>query len=116
MDIVSVQNRSRHNGNNGNTTGGNFCSYCCKPAHVKLNCFKLKKKETRYDHNQNGNNNNGNHDREKYDLQDVVFVAFFKNEFSQKISGFLTVELMDIIATFLRASSMLKYLREHHSW
>jgi hypothetical protein len=42
--------------------------------------FKLKKKESRYVHNQAGNNNNGNYDRENYDSQDVVFVATSKNE------------------------------------
>jgi hypothetical protein len=67
-------------GNNGNMTEGNYCSYCHKLGQVKQNCFKLKKKETQYGHNEAGNNNNGNHDRENYDSQDVVFAATFKNE------------------------------------
>jgi hypothetical protein len=71
---------SHNGGNNGNTTGGNYCSYYCKPGHVKQNCFKLKKKETRYGHNQAANNNNSNRDQENYDLQDVVFAATSKNE------------------------------------
>jgi hypothetical protein len=62
------------------TTGGNYCSYCRKPGHVRQNLFKLKMKETLYGHNQDGNNNNGNRDRENYDSQDVVFVASYKNE------------------------------------
>jgi hypothetical protein len=41
-------------------TGGNYCSYCRKPVHVRQNHFKLKK---RYNHNQAGNNNNGNFPR-----------------------------------------------------
>jgi hypothetical protein len=41
------ENRSNHNGrNNGNATGGNYCSHCRKLRHVKQKCFKLKKKET----------------------------------------------------------------------
>jgi hypothetical protein len=44
------------------------------------NCFKLKKKEDRYDHYQAINNNNGNRDRENCDSQEVVFAATSKNE------------------------------------
>jgi hypothetical protein len=40
----------------------------------------MKKKETRYDHNQANNNNNGNHYRENYDSQDMVFIVSSKNE------------------------------------
>jgi hypothetical protein len=40
------KNRSSHNSG----TRENYCSYCCKLRHVRQNCFKLKKKETRYDH------------------------------------------------------------------
>jgi hypothetical protein len=43
------------------------------------NCLKLKKKESRYSHNQADNNNNGNRDRENYDSQDVIFVITSKN-------------------------------------
>jgi hypothetical protein len=67
-------------GNNGNLIGGNYCSYCRKPGHVKHNCFKFKNKETRYGHNQVFNNNNGNRERENDDLQDVQFAATSKNE------------------------------------
>jgi hypothetical protein len=66
--------RSNHNdANNGSTTGGYYCTYCRKTGHIKPNCLKLKKKETRY-------NNNGNHNRGNHDSQDVVFAATFKNE------------------------------------
>jgi hypothetical protein len=41
------KNRGSHNGgNNGNASGDNFCSYCCKPGHDRKNCFKLKKKRS----------------------------------------------------------------------
>jgi hypothetical protein len=30
-----------------NTTAGNYCTYCRKAGHIKPNCHKLKKKETR---------------------------------------------------------------------
>jgi hypothetical protein len=47
--LFQCKNRSSHNdGNNNNTTGGNYCSYCCKSGHVRQKVFKLKKKETRY--------------------------------------------------------------------
>jgi Zinc knuckle len=57
------KNHSNHNGvNHSNTTAGNYCTYCRKTGHIKENCFKLKKKETRYNHNQHNSNNNGNRD------------------------------------------------------
>jgi hypothetical protein len=75
------QNCSSHNGgNNGNTNGGNYFSYCFKPGHFRQNCFNFKKKETRYGQNQVSNNKNGNHDRENYGSQDVVFVTTSKSE------------------------------------
>jgi hypothetical protein len=75
------KNRWRHNGgNNGSTTGRNYCSYCLKPAHVRKICFKLKKKKSLYGHNQTSNNINNNRDRENYDLQNVVFAATSKSE------------------------------------
>jgi hypothetical protein len=40
----------------------------------------MKKKETRYGHNQVSDNNNGNHDRENYEAKDMVFAATSKNE------------------------------------
>jgi hypothetical protein len=56
-------------------TKGNHWCYYRNPRHFRQNCFKLKKKETRYDHNQASNNINGNRDREMYDSQDVVSAA-----------------------------------------
>jgi hypothetical protein len=70
--------------------------------------LQTEEERTRYDHNQADNNNNSNRDRENYDLQDVVFAATSKMRVSRKISGFVTVELVDIIATLLRACSILK--------
>jgi hypothetical protein len=64
------KNQGSHNGgNNGNSSGGNFCSYCCKPGHDKKDCFKLKKKDSR---SNNGSTNNGHADRPNFDSQDVV--------------------------------------------
>ena len=75
------KNRSNHNdANHGNTTAGNYCTYCRKTGHIKLNCLKLKKKETRYNNNQPSSNNNGNRDRGNHDSQDVVFATTAKNE------------------------------------
>jgi hypothetical protein len=40
------KNRGSHNGgNNGNSSGGNFCWYCRKPGHDKKDCFKLKRRD-----------------------------------------------------------------------
>ena len=72
------KNRAINNGgNNGNSNGGIFCSYCRKTGHDKRNCHKLKKKEAR---NNNPSNNNGNVNRQNYESQDVVFTATSKNE------------------------------------
>ena len=71
------KNRAVNNGgNNGNTSGGIFCSYCRKSGHDKRNCFKLKKKEAR---NNSSSSNNGNGNRQNYESQDVVFTATSKN-------------------------------------
>jgi hypothetical protein len=47
---------------------------------IQANCFKLKNKVIRYDHNQSSNNNNGKPDRENCNSQDMIFTAFSKNE------------------------------------
>ena len=61
---------------NSNSSGGIFCSYCCKPGHEKKNCLKLKRKEGQ---NNNHSNDNGNGNRQNYGSQDVVFTATSKN-------------------------------------
>jgi len=66
--------------NSGTMTGEIHCTYCCKPGHVKQNCFKFKRKDTRGNNNRPSNNNNGNCDRENYDSQDMVFAATSKAE------------------------------------
>jgi hypothetical protein len=44
---VIRENLSSHtDGNNGNETGGNYCSYYRKLGHLRQNCFEFKKKET----------------------------------------------------------------------
>jgi hypothetical protein len=95
--IGHFSEKIRNDGNNGNKTGRNCCSYCRKRRHVRQNYFKLKKKEFRYCHNQDSNSNNSKSDQEIYDPQDVVFAATSKNEnFTEDISGFLIVELVRI--------------------
>jgi hypothetical protein len=50
--LSQCKHQSSHNvGNNDKTIGGKYCSYCRKPGHVIQKFFKLKKKETRYNHN-----------------------------------------------------------------
>jgi hypothetical protein len=79
--LFQCKNRSNYNdGNNCSIIGGNYGSYRRKSRHVRQKCFKLKKKETRYGHNQDSNKNNGNRDQENYDSQDVVFSSTSKNE------------------------------------
>jgi hypothetical protein len=71
------KNRAINNGgNNGNSSGGIFCSYCRKSGHDKKNCLKLKKKEAR---NNNPSNNSGDGNRQNYESQDVVFTDTSKN-------------------------------------
>jgi hypothetical protein len=72
------KNRGSHNGgNNGKSSGGNFCLYCCKPGHDKKDYFKLKKKDSR---SNNASLNNGHADRPNFDSQDVVFAATSSEE------------------------------------
>ena len=76
--LFQCKNRGSHNGgNNGTSSGGNFCSYCRKPGHDRKNCFKLKKKDSRPNH---ASTNNGNTDRPNFDSQDVVFTATASDE------------------------------------
>ena len=53
------------------TTGGVNCKYCCKPGHVKQNCLKLKKEDSRLNNNPSGNSNYSNRDRENHDVKFV---------------------------------------------
>jgi hypothetical protein len=95
------KNRAINNGgSNGNSSGGIFCSYCCKSGHDKKNCLKLKKKEAR---NNNPSNNSSNGNRQNYKTQDVVFTATSKNGTLSMIYGFVTVEHVDIFASQLKA-------------
>jgi hypothetical protein len=38
------QNSGNHNNFQKYASNGAFCTYCCRPGHVKSNCFKLKNK------------------------------------------------------------------------
>jgi hypothetical protein len=56
--LFQCKNQGSHNGgNNGHSSGGNFCLYCCKPGHDRKNCFKLKKKDSRFNNTNNANVN-----------------------------------------------------------
>jgi hypothetical protein len=63
--VISCFNVSHSGGKNGSTIGGNYCSNCHTLGYVRENCFKMKKNEIRYGHNQVGDNNNSNRDRGK---------------------------------------------------
>jgi hypothetical protein len=76
--LFQCKNCGSHNsGNNGNSSGRIFCSYCCKPGHDRKNCFKLKKEDSR---SNNASSNNGNSDRPNFGSQDVVFTATASEE------------------------------------
>jgi hypothetical protein len=74
------KNRGNQNGgsNGGNASGSIYCTYCRKPGHVKQNCLKLKRKDSRLNYtnnNSSGNGNNSNRNRENFESQDMVFAA-----------------------------------------
>jgi hypothetical protein len=74
------KNRGNQNGgsNGGNASGSIYCTYCRKPGHVKQNCLKLKRKDSRLsntNNNSSGNGNNSNQDRQNFESQDMVFAA-----------------------------------------
>jgi hypothetical protein len=72
------KNRGSHNGgNNGNSSGGNFCSYCRKPGHDKKDCFNLKKRDSR---SNNASTNNGHADQPNFESQGVVFAVTSSEE------------------------------------
>jgi hypothetical protein len=70
--------KSNGGSNGGNASGSIYCTYCRKPGHVKQNCLKLKRKDSRLNNTRNnssGNGNNSNHNRENFESQDMVFAA-----------------------------------------
>jgi hypothetical protein len=77
-------------GNNGNSSGGNFCLYCRKSGHDKKDCFKLKKKDSR---SNNGSTNNGHADWPNFDSQLHLRPLQVKKE-SVKTFGFVIVEIV----------------------
>jgi hypothetical protein len=40
------QNRGNHNNFQKSTSNGAYCTYCCRPGHIKSNFYKLKKNAT----------------------------------------------------------------------
>jgi hypothetical protein len=78
--LVQCKNQGNQNGgsNGGNASGSICCTYCRKPGHVKQNCLKLKRKDSRLNNtnnNSSNNSNNSNCDRENFESQDMVFAA-----------------------------------------
>jgi Zinc knuckle len=103
------KNSSNHNdANNSNTTAGNYCTYCRKTGHIKPNCLKLKKKETRYNNNQPSSNNNGNCDRGSHDSQDVVLATTAKNEMFTEDNWICDSGACGYYCNSTRACSILK--------
>jgi hypothetical protein len=78
--LFQCKNRGNQNGgsNGGNLSGSIYCTYCRQPGHVKQNCLKLKRKDSRLkntNNNSSGNGNNSNLDRQNFESQDMVFAA-----------------------------------------
>jgi hypothetical protein len=78
--LFQCKNRGNQNGgsNGGNASGSIYCTYCHKPGHVKQNCLKLKRKDSRLsntNNNSSGNGHNSNLDRQNFESQDMVFAA-----------------------------------------
>jgi gag-polypeptide of LTR copia-type len=74
------KNQGIQNGgsNGGNASGSIYCTYCRKHGHVKQNCLKLKRKDSRLNNtnnNSSSNGNNTNRDRQNFESQDMVFAA-----------------------------------------
>jgi diaminopimelate decarboxylase len=40
------QNSRNHNNFQKYANNGAYCTYCCRPGHMKSNCYKLKKNQT----------------------------------------------------------------------
>ena len=63
-------------GNYKNLQNGAYCTYCRRPGHSKMNCFKLKNKPNRNNNNGTTCNNNG---RKNFDSSDVAFMTMSSN-------------------------------------
>jgi hypothetical protein len=64
--------------NGGNASGTNYCTYYCKPGHLKQNCVIVKRKDSRLNKTNNkssGNGNNSNSDQESNESKEMVFAV-----------------------------------------
>jgi hypothetical protein len=76
------QNGGQNGGNQVNSNNGAYCTYCRRPGHSKINCFKLKNKN-----NPNSTTSNyQNQDQQNFNSNDVAFAtALTKNNFVSEI-------------------------------
>jgi hypothetical protein len=58
--LKTNQNGGQNSGNHNNFqkygSNGAYCTYCCRPGHIKSNCYKLKNK---FNRNSGTSNNDG---------------------------------------------------------
>jgi hypothetical protein len=64
------------------SNNGAYCTYCCRPGHIKGNCYKLKNKSNR----NSGTSNNDGQGHRIFNSNDVAFTTIaMKNNFSNDL-------------------------------
>jgi hypothetical protein len=72
-------NSGNHNNFQKNTSNGAYCTYCCRPSHVRSNCFKLKNKSNR----NSGTSNNDSQGHRIFNSNNFAFTTIaMKTNFS----------------------------------
>jgi hypothetical protein len=76
------QSSGNHNNFQKYSNNGAYCTYCCRPGHIKGNCYKLKNKLNR----NSGKSNNGGQGEIIFNSNDVAFTTItMKNNFANDL-------------------------------
>jgi hypothetical protein len=77
------QNCRNHNNFQKYASNGAYCTYCCRPSHIKSNCYKLKNKSNR----DSGTSNNDGQWHRILNSNDVTFITTIamKNSFANDL-------------------------------
>jgi hypothetical protein len=76
------QNSVNHNNFQKYASNGAYSTFCCRPGHIKGNCYKLKNKSNR----NSGTSNNGGQGERIFDSNDVLFTTItMKNNFANDL-------------------------------
>jgi hypothetical protein len=81
------QNSGNHNNFQKYASNDAYCTYCCRPGHIKSNCYKLTNKSNR----NSGTSNNGGQGERIFDSNNVAFTTIAIKIFLQMTCGFLIV-------------------------